>query len=68
MQELCEKLDIKSLLSMAFYPQMDGETKHVNLEIEQFFCVFCNSQQDNWVDLFPFAKFTHNIQAYSIMG
>ena len=60
-KELWEKLGVKASLSAAFHPQTDGETERVNQEIEQFFQVFCNFQQDNWVSLLPFAKFAHNI-------
>jgi hypothetical protein len=68
MQELWEKLGIKSSLSTAFHPQTDGETECVNQEIEQFFHVFCNFQQDNWADLLLFAEFAHNIRAHSATG
>jgi hypothetical protein len=68
MQELWEKLDVKSSLSIAFHPQTDGETECVNQEIKQFFHIFCNFQQDNWADLLLFAKFAHNIQAHSATG
>ena len=68
MQELWEKLGVKSLLSTAFHPQTDGETEHINQEIKQFFQMFCNFQQDNWADLLPFTKFTHNVWAHSATG
>jgi hypothetical protein len=68
MQELWEKLGVKSSLSTAFHPQTDGETECVNQEIEQFFHVFCNFQQDNWADLLPFAEFAHNVRAHSATG
>jgi hypothetical protein len=68
MKELWEKLGVKASLSTAFHPQTDGETERVNQEIEQFFRVFCNFQQDNWVDLLPFAEFAHNVRAHSATG
>jgi hypothetical protein len=68
MQELWEKLGIKSSLSTAFHPQTDSETECINQEIEQFFHVLCNFQQDNWADLLPFAEFAHNVQAHSATG
>jgi hypothetical protein len=68
MQELWEKLGIKSSLSTAFHPQTDGETECINQEIKQLFRVFCNFQQDNWADLLPFAEFAHNIRAHSATG
>jgi hypothetical protein len=68
MQELWEKLGVKSSLSTAFHPQTDGKTECINQEIEQFFRIFCNFQQDNWVDLLPFAEFAHNVRAHSATG
>ena len=60
MQEIWEKLGVKSSLSMAFHLQADGETERVNQELEQYLCVFCNFQADNWVQLLPFMEFAHN--------
>ena len=60
-QELWKKLNVKSSLSTTYHPQTDGESERVNQEIEQYLRVFCNYQQDNWVDLLPFAEFAHNI-------
>jgi hypothetical protein len=68
MRELWDKLGVKASLSTAFHPQTDGETERVNQEIEQFFRVFCNFQQDNWSDLLPFAEFAHNVCAHSATG
>jgi hypothetical protein len=68
MRELWDKLGVKASLSIAFHPQTDGETERVNQEIEQFFRVFCNFQQDNWSDLLPFTKFAHNVRTHSATG
>jgi hypothetical protein len=35
-REFWQKLGIKQKLSMAFHPQTDGESEHVNQEIEQY--------------------------------
>jgi transposase InsO family protein len=67
-QELWKKLNIQSSLSTAFHPQTDGETEHVNQELEQYLRIFCNYQQDNWAELLLFAEFAHNIQAHSATG
>jgi len=42
--------------------------EHINQEIEQFFRVFCNFQQDNWAKLLPFAEFAHNVRKHSATG
>ena len=68
MQEIWEKLGVKSSLFTAFHPQTDGETERVNQELEQYLCVFCNFQADNWAQLLPFMEFAHNAQSHSTTG
>jgi len=65
MREVWKKLNVNQSLSTAFHPQTDGETERVNQEIEQFFRIFCNFQQDNWSQLIPFAEFAHNVRTHS---
>ena len=65
MQEVWQKLGVKSTMSTAFHPQTDGETERVNQELEQYLCVFGNFQQDNWAELIPFMEFTHNARQHS---
>ena len=68
MKEIWKKLGVQQAMSTAYHPQTDGATERVNQEIEQFFRVFCNYQQDNWVDLLPFAEFAHNVRSHSATG
>ena len=67
-KELWKGLGITPALSTAYHPQTDGETERDNQEIEQFLRVFCNYHQDNWVDLLPFAEFSHNTLKHSATG
>ena len=54
--------DVKKLLgitgrrSTAFHPQTDGQTERVNQVLEQYLRAFVNWEQDNWVELLPFAE------------
>ena len=34
--------------------------EHVNQTLEQYLCVYCNYQQDNWSALLPLAEFAYN--------
>jgi hypothetical protein len=68
MHETWNKLNVNQALSTAFHPQTDGETEHINQEIEQFLQIFYNYQADNWAHLLPFAEFAHNIQSHSATG
>jgi hypothetical protein len=58
--ELYPLLDIKMSPSTAYHLQSDGQTKHLNQELEQYVCLFTNEQQDNWDELLPLAEFSYN--------
>src|SRR6266702_3002793 len=68
MQEIWTKLGVKLTMSTAHHPQTDGETERVNQELEQYFCIFCNFEQDNWTKLVPFMEFAHNARQHSATG
>jgi len=53
-------LGIKLASSIAWHPQTDGQTEHVNQELDQYLWLFMNKQQDNWYNLLPMAEFQHN--------
>ena len=61
-------LGVKRKLSTAFHPQTDGQTERMNQTIEQYLRVYCNHQQDDWVDLLPLAEFTYNNSRNSTTG
>ena len=43
-----------------YYPEGDGQTKHMNQTLEQYLRVYCNYQQDNWSELLPLTEFAYN--------
>ena len=47
-KELNEMLSIKTKLSTAFHPQMDGQTEYMNQELEQYLWFFVDHRQKNW--------------------
>jgi len=55
-------------MSTAHHPQTDGKTERVNQELEQYFRVFCNFEQNNWAELVPFMEFAHNARQHSTTG
>ncbi|SJL16294.1 uncharacterized protein ARMOST_19814 [Armillaria ostoyae] len=57
MTELYKLLDIKQNASTAFHPQTDGQTEHVNQEVEKYLRIFINHQQTDWTDWLPLAEF-----------
>jgi len=38
----------------------DGQTECMNQTLEQYLCIYCNYQQDNWSELLPLTKFAYN--------
>jgi hypothetical protein len=57
--------DIQGNKSTAFHPQSDGQTERVNQVLEQYLRIFCDHQQDNWLDLLPLAEFAYNNARHS---
>jgi len=53
-------MNLKRRLSTAFHPQTDGQTERMNQTIEQYLCIYCNYQQDNWTSLLSLAEFAYN--------
>jgi len=64
--KLYRLLRIKLAMSTAYHPQTDGQTEHVNQEMEQFLCLFMNEHQDNWDELLPLGKFMYNNHIHSL--
>jgi len=46
MRELNNLLGIQTKLSMAYHPQIDGQTKRTNQELEQYLRVFIDHRQE----------------------
>ena len=43
-----------------YHPKDDGQTKCTNQTLEQYLCIYCNYQKDNWSKLLPFTEFAYN--------
>jgi len=43
-----------------YHPEGDGQTKCTNQTLEQYLCVYCNYQQDNWSKLLSLVEFAYN--------
>ena len=57
---LSTTMGIKQKLSMTFHPQTDGQTERMNQTMEQYLRMYCNYQQDDWVELLSLAEFSYN--------
>ena len=64
-KELYRLLGIRLSSSITWYPQTDGQTEHVNQELNQFLCLFINKRQDDWYDLLPIVESQHNNHIHS---
>ena len=51
--------------SSAYYPQNDGQTEYVNQVLVYYLRTYCTWDQDNWVELLPFAEFCYNNTVHS---
>jgi len=58
--ELCRILNIHQNISTAYHPQTDGASEWTNQTLEQYLCVFCGTQQNNWHAWLPLAQYTKN--------
>jgi len=64
-RELYQLLGIKLASSTAWHPQTNGQTEHVNQELDRYLQLFVNKQQDDWYNLLPMAEFQHNNHIHS---
>ena len=57
---LCYPLGIKQRLSIAFYPQTNGQTKWQNRNMETYLQIFVNFKYNDSARLLQMAKFAYN--------
>jgi len=65
-KELYRLLGVRLSSSTAWHPQTNGQTEHVNQELDQFLRLFVNERQNDWYDLLPIAEFQHNNHVHSV--
>ena len=51
---------MKLHFTSGYHPEGDGQTERMNQTLEQYLRVYCNYQQDNWLDLLLIAEFAYN--------
>ena len=64
-KELNSMLGIKMKLSMAFHPQMDRQTEHMNQELEQYLRFFVEHRQKDWPEWLASAEFAVNNKTHT---
>ena len=65
-KELRKLLGYELALSTTYHLQTDGETEHVNQEIETYLQIFCRANLASWVQHITLAEFTHNHCPHSV--
>ena len=65
-KELNRILGIETILSTAFYPQIDGQTKQINQELEQYLRFFIEYKQRDWLEQLAITEFAVNNKVYSV--
>ena len=64
-KELCDQLEIKQNVSLAYHPQTDGQSERTNQTLETILHIYCNHQQDNWADWLKIAQYIINCRPSS---
>jgi len=57
---LGKALDMCLHFTSGYHLEGDGQTECSNQTLEQYLRIYCNYQQDNWVDLLPLVEFAYN--------
>ncbi len=60
MRTLAKALDMELHFTSGYHPEADGQTERANQTLEQYICIYCSYQQDNWDLLLPIAEFAYN--------
>ena len=66
MKELNRMLEIKMKLLMAFHTQTDGQTEHMNQELEQYLRFFVENRQKDWPEWLASAEFVVNNKTHTV--
>ena len=59
-RSLGKALNMHLHFTSGYHPEGDGQTERSNQTLEQYLQIYCNYQQDNWVDLLPLVEFAYN--------
>jgi len=65
---LSKALDMKLHFTLGYHPEGDGQTEQANQTLKQYLRMYCNYQQDNWLDLLPLTEFAYNNTPSTMTG
>ena len=61
-------MSIEDNSSIAYHPQIDGQSEHINQEIKQYLRVYINFRQNNWSEWLSIAEFSYNDKVQTSTG
>jgi len=59
-QSLGKALNMHLHFTSSYHPEGNDQTEWSNQTLEQYLRIYCNYQQDNWLDLLPLVEFAYN--------
>src|SRR6266481_1403467 len=65
LHKLAALLGVKLTPSTSYHLQTDGQTEHMNQEIEAYLQVFVSHRQDDWADWLPLVEFAYNNKVHT---
>ncbi|CCO31297.1 hypothetical protein RSOLAG1IB_12227 [Rhizoctonia solani AG-1 IB] len=68
LRALYKQLGIDLHFSLAYHPQSDGQTEHVNPTIKHFLWAYASVNQTDWVKWLPMMEFAYNNAMHSATG
>jgi transposase InsO family protein len=57
---LLKQLGVEAGITMAYHPQANGQTEHMNRKVATYPRTFCNCRKTDWVNQLPTAEFALN--------
>jgi len=61
-------LDMRLHFTSGYHLKTNGQVERTNQTLEQYLCIYCNYQQDNWSELLPLAEFVYNNTSSATTG
>jgi len=65
-KSLCKRLRITASLFTVYHPEIDGQSKRANQDVERGLRIYCNYMQDDWAKWIPMVKFSDNSNIFSV--
>jgi len=53
-------LNMRLHFTSGYHLEANGQAEQTNQTLEQYLCIYCNYQQDNWSELLPLVEFAYN--------